>query len=455
MAVDRSWALTAIASACMALASPTLSGSLLFFVGVTCWAHATASNSSAHFGKHFVVCLLWQLGQISWFYTTWRDFSGSSPFFPFLCLWTLQLWPPLLTALLASTLAHRRWPISAAWGVAWTAGEVLCALQPIPLTPSLWSTDWTLWVWLGALGGRAILSGGCVAVALLLTTHWRAAVGLSICALIPAFVHRQDDHGTALTVGIVQTNLDPFNGRTMSQWPQQAEQLATLITSTEAQVIVTPEGAWPFPIRSSAERKSLPSSWTVPTVLGVNLDAHNSLALVLNGQVSDTIDKERLVPLAERKWLGFGKERYQPGNGERVFTVNGARVGGLICYEDAHPRPVSNASKQGAEWLLAATNDGWLGPSRGADLHLAASRLAAIESRLWLVRPTTTGYSAVVSPTGDVVWRSAWDVTGPGTTHAQAIFTRRVRFAGASCYPWPSLIAGIAAMFGLFSRRLR
>jgi apolipoprotein N-acyltransferase len=73
------------------------------------------------------------------------------------------------------------------------------------------------------------------------------------------------------------------------------------------------------------------------------------------------------------------------------------------------------AARQGAELIVTLSNDAWFGDSRGARLHLVVSAFRSIETRLPQLRATNTGISAIITPTGDIVARSA--------TGSQAILT--------------------------------
>jgi len=165
--------------------------------------------------------------------------------------------------------------------------------------------------------------------------------------------------------------------------------------------------------------------------------------LLLAPTTSIAVGKALLVPVAERRWLGLGKDRYRPSSGSRLLPTLNGPAGVLICYEDAYAGPVANGAREGAQWLINASNDGWLGPTHGADLHLAAARLAATETRLWAVRPTTTGHSALIAPDGAIVWQAPWSESGDGFIENGTIYRRKITYSGAMLHPFPSLAAAI------------
>ena len=57
--------------------------------------------------------------------------------------------------------------------------------------------------------------------------------------------------------------------------------------------------------------------------------------------------------------------------------------------------------------LVNLTNDAWLGDSTEPWIHLALSKLRAVEHRRYLVRATNSGVSAIVDPVGRVVVHSS------------------------------------------------
>jgi apolipoprotein N-acyltransferase len=65
--------------------------------------------------------------------------------------------------------------------------------------------------------------------------------------------------------------------------------------------------------------------------------------------------------------------------------------------------------------LVNLTSDQWFAGSTGPEFHLALATYRAVEHRRYLIRATTTGVSAVIAPTGKVVWRL------PENTQAAAV----------------------------------
>jgi apolipoprotein N-acyltransferase len=79
------------------------------------------------------------------------------------------------------------------------------------------------------------------------------------------------------------------------------------------------------------------------------------------------------------------------------------RVSPLICYEDTVPALARDATRRGAQVLVNLTHDAWFGRTACPYQHHLIAVFRAIENRRFLVRATSTGYSAVVDPLGRTV----------------------------------------------------
>ncbi|MEB2346136.1 MAG: apolipoprotein N-acyltransferase [Deltaproteobacteria bacterium] len=138
---------------------------------------------------------------------------------------------------------------------------------------------------------------------------------------------------------------------------------------------------------------------------------YNSVfALGADGRVRGRYDKTQLVPFAESAPLGSrwvaADGPYTAGASLHPLPLRSARIGAFLCGEALFPEVPRALARAGAELLVNPSNDHWFQAPDGAEQQLRAARLRAIESRRWLLRPTTTGFSAVIDPHGRVVARS-------------------------------------------------
>ena len=160
-------------------------------------------------------------------------------------------------------------------------------------------------------------------------------------------------------------------------------------------------------------------------------------------------DKRRLLPLGEAPLFGgvlrFGRrgdldaDVYTPGSRPGIFRVGGRRLAVLICFEALYPELAREAATLGAELLVNLSNDGWYRGRGGAGQHLAQAVFRAVETGLPLVRATTTGISAVISPDGELL--ASLGERQPGTLRVEVPLPRgRTAYAATG-----DLFAGVAA----------
>jgi apolipoprotein N-acyltransferase len=138
---------------------------------------------------------------------------------------------------------------------------------------------------------------------------------------------------------------------------------------------------------------------------------YNSVFLLKKGSVEGRYDKHELIPLAESDPLArFGgilnRPSYSPGLGLSILPSRSGNIGVMICSESTSPDVARELVGLGAEILANPSNDYWFGRHEPATLQLGVAALRAIENRRYLVRPTSTGLSAVIDPRGDVLIQS-------------------------------------------------
>ena len=152
---------------------------------------------------------------------------------------------------------------------------------------------------------------------------------------------------------------------------------------------------------------------------------YNSLFSAQGGKLTEIYQKRALVPFGEYIplhglldkllpqgfWESFPVSRLQAGpqqGGATISLPDGRRLitAPMICYDvcfAAYPR---QAVQDGAQLLLAASNDVWY---RGTTLtyqHLNHSVMRAVEYGLPLVNSTNGGISAIIDNQGRILARS-------------------------------------------------
>ena len=143
---------------------------------------------------------------------------------------------------------------------------------------------------------------------------------------------------------------------------------------------------------------------------------HNSAYLLSKkGGIVDRYDKVRLVPFGEyvpmRRWIPFAKnivgteEDFTPGRALKPLKSGKGPIGVTICFEGIFPEISRTLVRRGALLLINLTNDAWFGRTSGPYQHLRLSAYRSVEERIYLIRSTGTGVSAIIDPTGRILAR--------------------------------------------------
>ncbi len=165
---------------------------------------------------------------------------------------------------------------------------------------------------------------------------------------------------------------------------------------------------------------------------GRRYGVYNSAILLEPGQTKDEYQihkKAKLVPFSEhppfqrylpfmKKWVrwGVGISSWNPGDSLRVFNLKYGKINTkfatLICFESVFSDYVSQGVKNGAEFLIIITNDGWWGNNGGPVQHEQFAVLRAVENRKWVIRAAQTGISCFIDPLGNIYDRIPYDTEG-------------------------------------------
>ena len=136
------------------------------------------------------------------------------------------------------------------------------------------------------------------------------------------------------------------------------------------------------------------------------------------GEILGRYDKIHLVPVSEAlplretfPWLEKLVLRLSelkrlptlnPGTNLHPFQWHDYKFGILICYESIFPDMNRVIVREGAQFIINISNDGWF--RNGAELEqiLAISVFRAVENKIGFIRATNTGISAFISPLGEM-----------------------------------------------------
>lgn len=239
----------------------------------------------------------------------------------------------------------------------------------------------------------------------------------------------ENQSGPTISVGVVQSNVDPHDKWVRSKKQQHVENLilkSDLAKTEGAKVVIWPETAVPAYLMYYASLFNMIEGYVnrqnISVLTGsLHHEQGDNEILTYNAAFFFAPDsevklyyKQHLVPFAERlplverfpglKVLNFGQANFEAGKVSAVYSLGSrteqARFGTMICYESSDPVLFREFVRNGAQVMSIITNDGWLGRSLGPYQHLAVARFRAIEHRMAVVRSAQTGISGYVHPSG-------------------------------------------------------
>ena len=126
--------------------------------------------------------------------------------------------------------------------------------------------------------------------------------------------------------------------------------------------------------------------------------------------------KVKLVPFGEFVPFAAGLQKlfpdvdvlgelgsFTPGAREQeLLNLNGVLLGTTICYESIFPNLWLAQARQGAKIFVNITNDAWFFNTAAPYQQLASNAVRAAETGRAVLRAANTGFSAVISPLGQV-----------------------------------------------------
>jgi apolipoprotein N-acyltransferase len=294
-----------------------------------------------------------------------------------------------------------------------------------------------------------VLGGGALACSLHRLRQGRGP-GIANAAAIAAILLAHLPGGLAppepaepnrIRIAVLQGNIEQ-GVKWSPEWAERTlaiyEELARRAAGQGARVIVWPETALPgspdadtdLRVRVAELARETGASQVIGAVglafePGATRPSHyfdSAYLLEADGTQVDRYDKSHLVPFGEyvplrdllgRKFKavarGMASSDVTPGSGPRAISLAAPgsqttriTVGVPICYELLFPDLVRRFVGDGAELLLAITNDAWYGRTGAPYQFLAMTAVRAAETRVWTARAANTGVSAIIDARGRV-----------------------------------------------------
>lgn len=337
------------------------------------------------------------------------------------------------------------------------------------------------------LGGLAALMAGAMAL-LVLHRDWRRRALFGLYALIIAgFALRQiawtEPHGAAISVRLVQTNIDQGEKFDEAFFYRLLQQVETAITVQAADLIAIPETAIPVTaaylppeylprLQNFAQHSS--SHLFVGMVMEDAQARYSNSILGMspdptsNATKSYRYDKHHLVPFGEFVPWGFRwlvdmmhiplGDQVRMGVLQNPMQVKDQKVMPNICYEDLFGDEIAlqlrtQAQQQGeaAHILLNVSNLAWYGDSIAIPQHLQISQMRSLETGRPMLRSTNNGATAIIDGRGQVQSKLEAQTKAnlSGSVQGMTGLTPYVRFGDAIA----AVLAAIALLAAWLVRR--
>ena len=285
----------------------------------------------------------------------------------------------------------------------------------------------------------------------------------------------ENNHNNPLHIGAIQSNLvklgkDELSLRSHSVHLKQSQDL---LANHKVDLLIWPETAYvrglrrPLPIdaqfiRAGIEAPLLFGGTSVWQNNGQRTKANSVFLADKEGRIEQVYDKSLLIPFAEytpfdqllkpyKKQLNDlfpqGQNFYSKGK-QQAIQLGSTTISTPICYEIIHPDFIrEQVNRTRPQLLITLANDAWFGETQEPWIHLSLARLRAIEHRLWLVRSTNSGISAIVDPAGNITSRTGLHTQENllGTVYPQNSFTFYAQYGN-----WVGWLALLLTLHGFY-----
>ena len=241
----------------------------------------------------------------------------------------------------------------------------------------------------------------------------------------------------------------------------------TASTDGQLDLVIWPENVIDVSsFSSSVERTEVAAQaarLNAPFLVGITEDLDNKFftnaQVVVNtdGSLGDRYDKVRRVPFGEfvpmrglLEAVGAPVDRIprdaMAGNDTAILDAADTTIAVVISWEVFFAGRANEGVERGATLLVNPTNGSSYTGTILQTQQIASSRLRALETGRWLVQVSPTGFSAFVSPSGQV-----FDRTGVSEQH---VITREVQLrSGRTIYSYlgdmPFILIMIASLLAL------
>ncbi|SHE57222.1 apolipoprotein N-acyltransferase [Marinitoga hydrogenitolerans DSM 16785] len=227
----------------------------------------------------------------------------------------------------------------------------------------------------------------------------------------------------AVKISVFQTNVPQEVKYSDNMWNSYVEISNYLQENNDkTDLLILPEAIFIKDIRESEIFRIIQEAvkisnknWIIgfPIYNSEKKEFYNS-ALYLNksGEIENIYNKIKLMPFAEFlpyenifRIFSFFKlvNYYTPGSDYSVLNLKDKKFSVQICFETYFPEVSRNFVKNGAQFLIAISNDGWFSHKTALLQHFSKSVLRAAENRRTFIQVSNTGITGIVDKYGRIV----------------------------------------------------
>lgn len=287
-------------------------------------------------------------------------------------------------------------------------------------------------------------------------------------------------HENPLKIGAIQSNLVMLDKDELSlqSHPVHLKQSQDLLANHKIDLLIWPETAYvrglrrPLPIdaqfiRAGIKTPLLFGGTSVWQQNGQRTKANSVFLADKEGKIEQVYDKSLLIPFAEytpfAPLLKSYKEQlstlFPQGQNfnsighQQAIQLGSTTISTPICYEIIHPEFIrKQVNRIRPQLIVTLANDAWFGKTQEPWIHLSLARLRAIEHRLWIVRSTNSGISAIIDPAGNIISQTGLHTKENllGTVYPQHSFTFYAHYG--NWIGWLALILTLHGFYRLLTR---
>lgn len=237
-----------------------------------------------------------------------------------------------------------------------------------------------------------------------------------VVLLIPNNIENSGQTSVLMIQGNVpELGLD-FNARAKQVFSNHVNQTKiALADNKKVDFIVWPENAVDVdPYRNKDVFDQL-ESFDQPMIIGAIVERDKKLlntSIFWGNKNQEIYVKQHLTPFGEYIPLRSVAKKisplvdqvddFSPGNQQKIFTINQARVAPVICFELLDDEVIAKAATS-SNILVVQTNSATFGTSAESAQQLSISRIRAIEHSRNIVSVSTTGISAIIDFNGMIL----------------------------------------------------